>query len=335
MSRFDPPSYRLYLRNSIISGKNKHILVEGRDDKYLIERLWNDFSSQSKLNNLNEILVDSAENLIKGDQTNPSFNNRQKVELIASSVIGKSYADSFVGFVDRELHKFEWDYESSPELQDFLNTHEVIQRLVLSRGHSIENYVFDFSILCEVLECLSTTVYAHQATELFKESFQSSLREACSIGLAATKAQVLSRANSTIDWQILELLLQLNPIEVNFKIDEWIQRLIARGISSSQEQNLRLYYPIYKEQVSRASISLIRWICHGHIGYDFLRAIYERCIIEVCPNTRDKAKELSGISWVAKDKLLYSFINSWIKKTLQEKCEYPVAIFELLGVTSL
>ena len=33
--------------NSIISGKNKHILVEGRDDKYLIERLWQDFLTQN------------------------------------------------------------------------------------------------------------------------------------------------------------------------------------------------------------------------------------------------------------------------------------------------
>ncbi|HEY9296055.1 MAG TPA: DUF4435 domain-containing protein [Phormidium sp.] len=332
MSNLDPPSYRLYLKNSIISGKNKHILVEGRDDKYLIEKLWDDFSSQSSFNNLNKILVDSAENLIKGEQTNQFLNNRQKVEFIASSVIGQSYAESFVGFVDRELYKFEWDYDTSAELQDSLNTHEVIQRLVLSRGHSIENYVFDFSILCEVLEVFSNTVYARQAIELFKETFQSSLREACSIGLAATKAQVLSKSNSTIDWKILEIA---SPVEVSFKFDEWIQRLIGRGISSTQERNLRLYYPMYKEQVSKASISLIRWICHGHTGYDFLRAIYERCIFDVCPNTQDKAKELSGISWVAKDKLLYSFINSWIKKRLQEQFEYPVAIFELLGVTSL
>lgn len=328
MAKFDPQSYRLYLMNSIISGKNKHILVEGKDDKYLIERLWQDFSTQ---NSTYKILVDSAENLIKGDSLDPFSNNRQKVESIANSIYEKSYANDFVGFVDRELHKFEWDCEINAELQDLVESHEVIKRLVLSRGHSIENYIFDFSILYEVLEYLSTTAYANHAIELFKESFQSALRIACSVGLAATKAQVLSKTSSTIDYKLLEIT---STGEVIFKVDDWVQKLIDREISADQAQDIGLHYTTYSNQVSRASISLVRWICHGHIGYDFLRALYERCVFDSCPSTQDKAKELSGISWVAKEKLLYSFVNSWIKKSLQNQYEYPVAIFELLGVAS-
>ena len=186
MAKFDPQSYRLYLMNSIISGKNKHILVEGRDDKYLIERLWQDFSTQNSQNSTYKILVDSAENLIKGDSLDPFSNNRQKVEFIANSIHEKPYANDFVGFVDRELHNFEWDCEINAELRDLAESHEVIKRLVLSRGHSIENYIFDFSILYEVLEYLSTTAYANHAIKLFKESFQSALRIACSIAVSYT-----------------------------------------------------------------------------------------------------------------------------------------------------
>lgn len=112
-----------------------------------------------------------------------------------------------------------------------------------------------------------------------------------------------------------------------------MQKLSQREISSTQEENLRVHYTIYEEKVSRASISLVRWICHGHIGYDFLRALYERCIFEVCPNQKDKVKELSAISWIAKDKLLYAFINSWAKQILQKEYDYPAAIFQLLKVT--
>jgi len=331
MAKFDPQSYRLYLMNSIISGKNKHILVEGRDDKYLIERLWQDFSTQNSQNSTYKILVDSAENLIKGDSLDPFSNNRQKVEFIANSIHEKSYANDFVGFVDRELHNFEWDCEINAELRDLAESHEVIKRLVLSRGHSIENYIFDFSILYEVLEYLSTTAYANHAIKLFKESFQSALRIACSIGLAATKAQVLSKTSSTIDYKLLEIT---STGEVIFKVDDWVQKLIGRGISAAQAQNIGLHYITYSNQVSRASISLVRWICHGHIGYDFLRALYERCVFDSCPSPQDKAKELSGISWVAKEKLLYSFVNSWTKKSLQNQYEYPIAIFELLRVAS-
>jgi len=331
MAKFDPQSYRLYLMNSIISGKNKHILVEGRDDKYLIERLWQDFSTQNSQNSTYKILVDSAENLIKGDSLDPFSNNRQKVEFIANSIHEKPYANDFVGFVDRELHNFEWDCEINAELRDLAESHEVIKRLVLSRGHSIENYIFDFSILYEVLEYLSTTAYANHAIKLFKESFQSALRIACSIGLAATKAQVLSKTSSTIDYKLLEIT---STGEVIFKVDDWVKKLIGRGISAAQAQNIGLHYITYSNQVSRASISLVRWICHGHIGYDFLRALYERCVFDSCPSPQDKAKELSGISWVAKEKLLYSFVNSWTKKSLQNQYEYPIAIFELLRVAS-
>lgn len=331
MAKFDSQSYRLYLMNSIISGKNRHILVEGRDDKYLIERLWQDFSAQNSQNNIHKILVDSADNLIKEDSSDLFLNNRQKVEFIANSIHEKPYANGFVGFVDRELHKFEWDCEINTELQDLIGSHEVIKRLVLSRGHSIENYIFDFSILYEVLEYLSTTAYANQAIELFKESFQSALRVACSVGLAAAKAQVLSKSSSTIDYNLLEIT---STGEVIFKVNDWVQKLIDRGISADQAQDVGLHYTTYGDQVSRTSISLVRWICHGHIGYDLLRALYERCVFDSCPSTRDKTKELSGISWVAKDKLLYSFVNSWIKKSLQDQYEYPVAIFELLRVVS-
>ncbi len=114
--------------------------------------------------------------------------------------------------------------------------------------------------------------------------------------------------------------------------EEWIQRLNGRGVTPTQARDIETHYSAYTEQVSRASLSLIRWICHGHIGFDFLRALYERCVIDSCPSTHDKAKELSGISWVAKDKMLHSFINSWVKKSLQNQCEYPIAIFELLSV---
>ena len=212
-----------------------------------------------------------------------------------------------------------------------IESHEVVKRLVLSRGHSIENYIFDFSILYEVLEYLSTTAYANQAIALFKEYFQYTLRVACSIGLAATKVQVLSKTNSTIDYNLLEIT---STGELIFRLDDWIEKLIGRGISAAQAQDIKFHYTTYSDQVSRSSISLIRWICHGHIGYDFLRALYERCVLDSCPSTQDKTKELSGISWVAKEKLLYSFVNSWIKKSLQNQYEYPMAIFELLRVTS-
>lgn len=325
MSKYLPEEYRVYLQNSIRNG-NKHILVEGKNDKYLITKLVQDF-----LGNNHKILVDSAENLVRRNEPIEFNNNKQKIVFIANSICGKKYADGFIGFTDRELDKFEWDCDYISELQDLLNSHDVIQRLVLSRGHSIENYIFDISILCEVLELLSTTVYAKESINLFKKNFPTSLRIACSIGLAATKAHILSKTDSTINFDLLEF----SPSnEVIFKFEDWVQKLVDRQISIAQQQELRLYYDVYNTQVENASMSIVRWICHGHIGFDFLKALYERCIIEICPTIQEKTKELSEVSWLKKEKLFYSFINSWIKKALLNQCEYPRSIFELLGLIS-
>jgi hypothetical protein len=330
MAKFDPASYRLYLQNSIISGDNKHILVEGKDDKYLIERLWNDLISQSNNPIECRLLVDSAECLIKGASGPEVFaNNREKVEHITESVQGKDYALNFVGFVDRELRKFEWDIDANSQFKDLIEAHDVVNRLVLSRGHSIENYVFDSCILFQALEYLSTTAYTRQAIDLFRDLFQDTLCIACSIGLAATKAHVLSKSYSTIDCNLFEVSTQG---KLEFKLDIWIEKLLCRGVTDSQKQEVVKYYELYMDQILHSSVSLVRWICHGHIGYDCLRAVYERCILEKCSDETSPAKETSGISWVAKDRLLYSFINSWIKGCLQNPDEYPVAIFQLLQI---
>ncbi|MBP0021119.1 MAG: DUF4435 domain-containing protein [Cyanobacteria bacterium SBLK] len=331
MAKFDPVSYRLYLKNSIISGKNRHILVEGKDDKYLIERLWEDFKTYKNCDRNIKIIVDSAENLIQGDESVSLPENIEKVKFIANSINGKEYSDRFIGFVDRELNNFEWNYEEHAELRDRIESHQIIQRLILSRGHSIENYVFELPIIDEVLEYISTTAYANQAIKLFRQSFPMTLRIACSLGLAAAKAEALSRSRNTIDRNLIEIVSSTEP-QIVFKFDEWLEKLVRRNITATQAQDLRKHYNIYNEKVANASFPLVRWICHGHISYDCLRALYEKCIVEICPIEQDRDKELSGISWIAKDKLLYNFINAWIKRSLQRQCDYPLAIFELLGV---
>ncbi|MEA5467966.1 hypothetical protein [Spirulina sp. 06S082] len=79
MTKYDPPSYRLYLQNSIINGNNKHILVEGKDDKYLIERLWEDFNSKNNCNLNIKIIVDSADNLIQKELSGISWVKKDKL----------------------------------------------------------------------------------------------------------------------------------------------------------------------------------------------------------------------------------------------------------------
>jgi hypothetical protein len=334
MAKFDPPSYRIYLMNSIISGGNKHILVEGKEDKYLVEKLWKDLLIDKDCDMGFHLIVDSAESLLKDGETSKSLRNREKVESLAVSILGKEYSAGFVGFVDREFDGFSWDCNNTDPLNDHINAHTVADRLVFSRGHSIENYLFDFKVLSEALDLLTTTAYSREALDVFKENFDATLRVACALSLTAAKARVLTASKSSISRDLISIAA---PSGVNFLFEEWIQVLKSKskGIDLDQERALRESFPVYENKVSQASIALVRWICHGHFGYDLLRSTYERAILEVCPSLEIQEKEVSGISWVKKDKLLFSFINSWIKQIVNENFEYPIAIFELLEIYSL
>jgi hypothetical protein len=321
--RFTPDEFRQYIKFST----KKHILVEGSGDKYSIDCLWKGFTSQANQLTIREqISVDSAQSLVQLESG--TGNNCEKVKEVSRSICNKSYANRFVGFVDRELNNFNWDYELSHALQDNMNCHAVEERLVFSRGHSIENYIFELDILNDYFCVLSTSPYTRQALHIFNSLFPSALCIACTISLAASKVRVLKKIESTIDWE----LIHISSDNISFLLDDWIDKLVNRQMELNQRESLKEAYNIYYQYVINSSLSIVRWMCHGHIGYEFLRALYERCLVAACPNNQDREKERGEISWVKKEKMFSILINCWIKRVLDNNCEYPREIFELLGV---
>jgi hypothetical protein len=324
MVKYTPQEYRLYLQNS----KKKHILVEGKNDKYLIERLWGDFANKfgnSEIKDL--VVVDSAEYFIKADSRTGS--NKEKIVEICQSINGKSYANRFIGFVDRDLDKFDWDREKTETIKDNLQGHEIEGRMVRSRGHSIENYLFETACLCESLELISTITYAGKAIKLFESVFESAIYSACIIGLAAAKSNLLKKIQSTISWELIEL----GRRSVIFLLEDWLQKLASeRNLSPEEIKNLSANYEVYSNYVSRASFSVIRWLCHGHTGYDFLRETYIKCVREACPQNKDPNKEISNVNWMKKDRMFEQLTNFWVKTALDKSGEYPREVFELLDL---
>jgi hypothetical protein len=135
MIQYTPAEFR----NFLMMSHDKHLLVEGIDDKIAFKLLFEELSGK------HDIKIDTAERLINFERP---LGNREKVEEICRTVTGRSFADKLVGFVDREFREFEWDND----IRDNLGQHKVDGRLVWSRGHSIENYFFDFIILREALD---------------------------------------------------------------------------------------------------------------------------------------------------------------------------------------
>lgn len=320
--KFTPQEYRIYLMNS----SEKHILVEGKNDKYFIERTLSYLANQIKKPELTEqVLVDSAESLIKADSG--TGNNKQKIQEIAKSIVGKSYSQRFIGFVDRDFDMFDWDYEQTQILQDNFPGHNIEERIIRTRGHSLENYLFELDIVSKFFDINTTIPNAQTATNLFRQIFKSVIYSACTVGLAATKSSLLQRIESGIVWRNF---IELTSGEINFLLEEWLNFLTdERGIPDCKILELKQNYKIYIQPINQTSFEIVKWLCHGHIGYDFLREAYIKCVMQII---KDSKEADSKVNWTTKDKMFQQLINYWVQEIFSNNRIYFQEIFEMLDL---
>ena len=124
--------YPLRAFPSILAMSGKILLVEGRRDKIAFEILLKILCGR------HDIAVHSVGDLLEFDEE--VLGEREKVKKAYYSVIDTPHIEKLVGFIDREFDDFEWN----GGFVDTRRAHKVSGRLVCSRGHSIENYCFDF-----------------------------------------------------------------------------------------------------------------------------------------------------------------------------------------------
>ena len=164
------------------------------------------------------------------------------------------------------------------KVEDEYRTHRTAGRLVWSRGHSIENYYFDFDTLLEPLRMYSATDRYEEALGLYKSIFESALRLAATVSLVGRMLGCLTLIRRSIDWKTLEIAGK--SIAIN--IDVW-SRVLMRGIKCTEERAEEIIstYESVSAQVLDTEETVVRWVCHGHIELAILWAAYARCIYEV------------------------------------------------------
>jgi len=318
--KLTPQEYRNYLR---ISSK-KHILVEGKNDKYFIDRMLYYLANEIEKPELNEeVVVDTAASLIKADSGTGS--NKEKVEEIANTVVDKDYSQRFIALIDRELYLFDWDYEKIQILQDNFPRHNIEKRIIRTRGHSLENYLFELDIVSNFFNINTTIPNPQTATNLFRKIFKSVIYSACTIGLAATKSSLLQKIESGIFWRNF---IELTSGEINFLLEDWLNFLTdKRSVPESKISEIKHNYKIYIQLINQTSFEIVRWLSHGHIGYDFLKEAYIKCVMQVTQEAD------SNVNWTTKDKMLQQLINYWIEKILSNDRMYFQEIFEMLDLS--
>lgn len=323
--KFTPSEYRTMLE---MSSSGKYLLVEGRSDKRLFQALlYEVFNKVTQNISLDNIIINSAEDIIETDKY---LDNRQKVELVCNSVQGTSLASKLIGFVDREFREF--DINDVPE--DKLNRHNSIDGVIWSRGHSIENYCFDFSILDSPLREHSDIDRFDLALNLFKKIFDSVLSLACAISLAAAELGKLQRVCGRTSWQTIEI----NQEEVKLRPDVLKHSLVHRpskgGLTVEEYNHLIECFDKWLERIERADLSCIRWLCHGHIGMSFIWAAYGQCVYVVCKDLgiEHPESEVRKVLEAKESGRFRTCISSWIRRSLDNTSEYPREILKFFDL---
>lgn len=324
MLKYDPQGYTNLIRMS----NTKHLLVEGPDDKRLFKLLLDELY-QLKIQDLSKstikLVIDSAEELINFGNI---LGNCQKVEEICQIINNKPYCNKLVGFTDREFREF----GISNTIQDNLNLHKVQGRLVWSRGHSIENYFFDFSILREPLRDLSATEYFDDVLDIFQNFIESALRLACTASLTGKEIGNLDLIKSSINWRVIKVEINHSK-EVVLLLNDWAQSLVRiQKLSVEKAEKIIERYKYWYQIVEKADFQVIRWMCHGHIGIAVIWAVYSRCIHDMCSQNGlgNPEAEVAKVEGIKRQIRTHTCASWWARKALANHCDYPTDVFQLL-----
>jgi hypothetical protein len=293
-------------------------LVEGRSDKRIFEYLRHDLGLTDQ-----DFDIDTAEDLIQSDGI---LGNREKVEELCCGVVpptqgvladgAASYLDKLVGFVDREFREF----DLVPVLRDGLNTHKEFPRLVWSRGHSIENYFFDYAKLRDAFMVLSSAT-SHEALRQFSELFDSTLCLACALGLVGQELNMLGKIRASVDSRVV----RVTNSSVCIDQTAWLSLLEKNyGINASSSSVLLEKLRVWTERVEASQKQVVRWACDGHLGFSLLWIVYDLCLCRAGQSTPIQAEERVKCNLCAR-------LWAMNIKRPQSKEEYPLSVFTLMG----
>jgi len=310
--RFTPTDYRAYVQIS----QKRHLLVEGRDDKRAFKVLLDEVDLKFGIGCSAEIDIDTASDLV---EFSSPLGNREKVEHIAASISGRQYAERFVAFVDREFREF----RIGNVLEDFTSASKIVDRLIWSRGHSLENYYFNLEILRAPFRDLSVIPDFDKALNLLDRVFESAIRMACAASLTGLELDLLWLVKNCIHWQTL----RINNEAITFDVDDWKKRLQSQGPPGCDTAMIVERFEHWRKIVEGTGLEIARFLCHGHIGFSYIWAAYARCVYEVTNN----ATEVTRVLRADESLRLNATASSWAR-FFRGSHNYPCDVLRLLAV---
>lgn len=248
MSQYkDLSSYKLAVKLR----SRKTILVEGVSDKTVLSRF---ILGKNHLDAVNSAFIIDDVSIIGPDEQFSGLGNRQKLLVTASRVV---QPNKIKYFADREWDNIDL---SAVSLNCFSQSSQTV---LLTKGHSIENYWFDKgAIVSFLIQTHAENINDGYLSEVSKR-FNEFLRFSASYSIAAKDSQAITKCGGLIGaGDVVWTGARYEATEdLNLKCR---QRRIESNIVQLMQNN--------RAQIDAIQPALLQWICHGHLGEEAIRA---------------------------------------------------------------
>lgn len=237
---------------------NKTVLVEGPSDKRLIDRLRLEHCIRTGV--LSKCSVDQVE--VVSDAALANLGNKARVLHVVGALppLLPDVSDRMTYLVDRE-----WE---GVNLEPLPQTHTALPQSqwgFRTKGHSIENYALSRETLAQFYKMYFAASLPAEFFVQLAARFSEMLRLSLAVSLVARSEQISGRCEglfraSDFNWSGVryELLPSINA------------KLTARGCQVDL-QGLSLM-SLTRADVSSATEDVMRWLCHGHLATQVIRA---------------------------------------------------------------
>lgn len=231
---------------------NKTILVEGITDKNVIS---NFFLVKNFSDNIECTCTIDVVSIISNEPELTTLGNRQRIIHISNKL---SQNNNKLGYlIDRE-----WDNVDFNNL-DTLPPTTLAEKTFITRGHSIENYWFSSDAIVSFLQNTFPTVISDAFLRSLQVHFPAIISFSAAFSIAAKEGSVISRLDDLLEHSDIELSAMGFILKNSFNTKLLDRQSNFDMVKSCADQMAAL---------QGKSCDTLRWICHGHLGEQAIRA---------------------------------------------------------------
>ncbi|MCO7228790.1 DUF4435 domain-containing protein [Halomonas sp. CnH100-B] len=301
-----------YIIKTRMSSKVR-VLVEGADDMKHFKNLLH-----VKLPNKN-IKVDTAEG-IRGDCRLTGKNNKEKILKVHRATRNTQSHNNLFFLLDREFDGFELEQV----IRDLKKESLFCNNMLLTAGHSFENYFFYPRIIKDAYLYLCLSEFKRDAMQAFISSLDECFRILAAISLAAKDIQKSTYPIGTIHWFDFKIENSL-PI---FGHQEWLEK--NNNGAAIEFVNRYLYnYELVSGSELEDCIKVIR----GHTGVIFFQRIFAAYLKLQASADRysNSNKHADDFSKINEKGMSAAFCEAWIRLIEADgRVAYPEELIKFL-----